>query len=296
MLGRAIAATAEALDASVLHCHHYSPFVYGCLSRAFRPASHVVYTEHGRLSDAPASPKRRFANHVLAPLANAVFAVSGELRDQMVAEGFARSAVDTIYNGIEPGEPPTPTTKAEARAALGLDCDAVVIGTIARLDPVKNLATLIASMSAIRADVPVILLVIGEGPERPRLEAEAARITGSDIRFLGHQENARRWLAACDVYANTSMSEGVSLTILEAMASGLPVVATAVGGTPEVITEACGRLVPPRSAASVARALNDLVAQPDLRQRLGDEARRRVTHSFALERMVQTYRDVYLEV
>ena len=172
-----------------------------------------------------------------------------------------------------------------------------MIGTIARLDPVKNLETLIASIGAIRADIPVTLLIIGDGPEHPRLKAEAARIEGGDVRFMGDQENARRWLAACDVYANTSISEGVSLTILEAMAAGLlPIVATAVGGTPEVVNEACGRLVPARSPQAVADALSVLAAQPAFRRKLGDESRRRVTEHFSIERMVQAYRDVYMTV
>jgi glycosyltransferase involved in cell wall biosynthesis len=214
----------------------------------------------------------------------------------MVAEGFAPSAVETVYNGIDAGDVVTPAAKAQLRASLGVGGEAFVIGTIARLDPVKSLETLIASMDFIRTDVPVVLLVIGDGQERGRLEAEAARVQGSEVRFLGHQENARRWLAACDIYANTSTSEGVSLTILEAMAAGLPVVATAVGGTPEVVTASCGRLVPPRSAEAVAQAISDLIVQPDVRRSLGGEARRRVTQSFTLDRMVQTYRDVYLKV
>ena len=119
MLGRTIAAMARAVGANVLHCHHYSPFVYGCLSRAFRPASRVVYTEHGRLSDEPASRKRRLANRALAPWANAVFAVSRELGEQMMSEGFAPSSVETIYNGIDVGEPVTTTARAQARVSPG---------------------------------------------------------------------------------------------------------------------------------------------------------------------------------
>jgi glycosyltransferase involved in cell wall biosynthesis len=114
----------------------------------------------------------------------------------------------------------------------------VVVGTIARLDPVKDLATLIHATAAVARQMPIALIVIGDGPEREQLESLAAELrVESSVRFLGHRDDARVWLGGCDVYANSSIHEGVSLTILEAMAAGLPIVATRVGGTPEIIDD-----------------------------------------------------------
>jgi glycosyltransferase involved in cell wall biosynthesis len=141
----------------------------------------------------------------------------------------------------------------------------------------------------------VLLVIVGDGPQRPSLENLAARLgVASSTRFLGHLDGARDWLAAFDVYVNSSVSEGVSLTILEAMAAGLPVIATRVGGTPEVVDATCGRLVPPKDPAGLAAALVELALDPTLRRDLGGVARHRLETRFTLDRMVRQYRDVYV--
>ena len=118
----------------------------------------------------------------------------------------------------------------------------------------------------------------------------------TDKHLWSHRDDARQWLPGCDVYVNCSTSEGVSLTILEAMAAGLAVVATRVGGTPEVVDDTCGRLIPARDSAALSAALLDLVRQPALRVELGRASRQRVETRFTLDRMVREYRDVYNEV
>jgi glycosyltransferase involved in cell wall biosynthesis len=118
----------------------------------------------------------------------------------------------------------------------------------------------------------------------------------SQVRFLGHREDARRWLAGCDAYVNCSVSEGVSLTILEAMAAALPIVATNVGGTPEVVDASSGRLIPSRDPASLASTLVELADHPELREDLGRSARRRLESRFAIDRMVREYGEVYTSV
>jgi glycosyltransferase involved in cell wall biosynthesis len=293
-LSQAIANLVRGHRASVVHAHHYSPFVYAALARLWLPRTRVVFTEHGRLSDAPPSRKRHAANQILTRLSAATFAVSADLRTHLVSEGFPPRSVEVIYNGIDVGTLPTAEERRLARGELGVSKDAIVIGTIARLDPVKSLNTLIRAVALLGRTAPASLLIVGDGPERQGLEAVAAAAdVSSAVRFLGHRDDARRWLGACDIFANSSISEGVSLTILEAMAAGLPVVATRVGGTPEVIDETCGRLVPARSVEALAAALGELAVAPALRQDLGRAARARVEERFTLERMVEAYRVVY---
>jgi glycosyltransferase involved in cell wall biosynthesis len=280
--------------ASVVHAHQYSPFVYAALARLWLPRTRIVFTEHGRLSDRPPSRKRRMANQVLARLSSATFTVSSELRDHLVAEGFPARAVGVIYNGIELGPAPDPSARRLRREMLGVSDDTLVIGTIARLDPVKDLATLIRATARLAGRRPAGLLIVGDGPERQALEAVARETSAaSAIRFVGHRDDAREWLQACDVFANSSISEGVSLTILEAMAAGLPVVATKVGGTPEVVDETCGRLVPARDVDAMAVAIERLAEAPALRLSLGQAARARVEERFTIERMVEEYRRAY---
>lgn len=293
-LSQAIAGLIRAHRVSVVHAHHYSPFVYGSLARLWRPRTRIVFTEHGRLSDAPPSRKRRVMNRVLAKLSSATFAVSADLRTHLIGEGFTPSAVEVIYNGIDVGPLPDAALRQSTREALGLHEDTVAIGAIARLDPVKDLATLIRAVALVSREISVALVIVGDGPERRALEGVAAEAgMQSHVRFLGYRQDARQWLAACDVYVNSSISEGVSLTILEAMAAGLPVVATRVGGTPEVVDESCGRLVLARDAQALAGVLRELAGDPALRGRLGRTARARVETQFTLDRMVGAYRDVY---
>lgn len=294
-LGRALARVAAAHGATVLHAHHYSPFVYSALARLSRPGLKVVFTEHGRLSDRGPSGKRRVVNQVLRRFAHQVFTVSEDVRRHLIAEGFRADSVGVIYNGIDVGPLPAPETRTAVRTELGVGPDELVIGTIARLSSVKNLEALIDSLGRARAaGVPARAVVIGDGPRRSALESAAteAGVAGA-THFLGHRDDARRWLAGCDVYVNSSISEGVSLTILEAMAAGLPVVATRVGGTPEVVTEDCGRLVPARDAAGLGNAILELWREPALRRDMGAAARKRVEARFTLERMIDEYRQVY---
>jgi glycosyltransferase involved in cell wall biosynthesis len=293
-LGRGIAQAARRHRATIIHAHHYSPFVYSALARLYGSAARIVFTEHGRLSDAGPSAKRRLANRLLGRAAGDVFAVSGDLKQHLVGEGFAPDRVNVIYNGIDVRASPTPDERQRVRDALGAGDDTLVIGTIARLDPVKDLGTLIRSVAQVALELDVLLVVVGDGAERGLLERAAADAgAAARVRFLGHRDDARSWLAGCDVYANSSISEGVSLTILEAMAAGLPVVASAVGGTPEIVDAACGRLVPSRDASSLAAALVELGRTPGLRAELGAAARHRAETRFTIERMVGEYARVY---
>lgn len=295
-LGRRIARIAANHDVSVLHCHHYSSFVYGALATLWNRRLRVLYTEHGRLSDAPPRLKRRAANQLLGRLTSPMFAVSAALRDHMLAEGLPASRVGVIHNGIDVGPAPGADERRQARRALGVGDQVMLVGTAARLDLVKDLASLIAAIADARAGNDVVqLMIVGDGQERAALEA-AARARGVErvVHFLGYRQDVRALLPAFDIYANSSISEGVSLTILEAMAARLPVVATRVGGTPEVVVDgATGVLVPPRSVSAMASALLALAASPERRHALGDAGRARVEAAFTIERMVSDYAREY---
>lgn len=294
-LSFALAAIARRMRADVLHCHHYSPFVYGRLATLIAGGARAIYTEHGRLSDAPPSPKRRMANALLMAGAQQLFSVSHDLRAHLLKEGVP-SRMQVIWNGIDPGEPPTGAARAAARAALGVTDAACVVGTVARLDPVKDLGTLVTAVAqAGRVNPSVRLVVVGDGPERAALErtAHAHGATGR-VQFLGHRDDARAILAGVDVFANSSTSEGISLTLLEAMAAELPIVATSVGGTPEVVVDGeTGRLAPARDAAGLAAALLDVAGDPARARAWGRAGRQRLLQYFTIDEMVRRYAAVY---
>src|SRR5687768_2472219 len=145
MVGGGVAAAAKRHRATVIHAHHYSPFVYSTLGRLWGGPSHIVFTEHGRLSDVGPSPKRKVANRLLSRVARDVLAVSGDLRQHLIEEGFPANRVGVIYNGIDVGAMPDSAARKEVRQRIGAAPSDLVVGTIARLDPVKDLETLIAA-------------------------------------------------------------------------------------------------------------------------------------------------------
>src|SRR5207247_3251828 len=182
-----------------------------------------------------------------------------------------------------------------ARDLLGVHHDAYVVGTVGRLDPVKNLQALIAAHASLVRHVPdARLVVIGSGPIQSELESRAAALgIAETVRFAGYRSNVRELMAAFDVYANSSTYEGVSLTILEAMATGLPVVATRCGGNPEVVVDGETGILVSADCSALGEELVVLAANPTLRQGLGGAGRRRVVEQFSIERMMDQYSRAY---
>ena len=285
-------------EIDVVHCHHYSPFVYGALAKVLtglKRRVRLVFTEHGRLSNAPPSAKRRWVNPLLAMVPGQVCAVSADLKRHMVAEGFPPDRIHVLYNGIDPGELPGEDERLRARTALGIPRDAYVVGAAGRLDPVKNLPALVDAHAAVAQHKPgARLVIIGSGPMQAELESQArARGIADAVHFTGYRADVRALMAACDSYVNCSTYEGVSLTILEAMAAGLPVVATRVGGNPEVVVDGETGVLVPIGSPALTEELIALAGNPLRRRALGGAGRQRVVRQFSIERMVEEYRQAY---
>jgi glycosyltransferase involved in cell wall biosynthesis len=174
----------------------------------------------------------------------------------------------------------------------------VVLGTVGRLDAVKNLGVMIHALASARAlNAAYRLVLVGDGPERSALEDLAAGLGVRDaVTFTGYRPDVRRLLSGFDLFLNSSVHEGVSLTILEAMAAGLPVVATAVGGTPEVVVhEETGMLVPSRSPGPFADMLGELTRDRSRRIAMGHAGRARVLERFTIDAMIRTYLSSYIQ-
>jgi glycosyltransferase involved in cell wall biosynthesis len=279
----------------VVHCHHYSPYVYGVLAAVLHPSVRVVFTEHGRLHGVGISTKRRLINPVLSRWPARIYAVSAALKQDMVAEGFPERSIEVLYNGIELGPRPRPADRAAMRASLGLPADALVIGSVGRLDPVKNLGALLEARAILNTRFPGARIVIaGDGPERQALIDRAHAVgLGDVVHLTGYRADVRAVMAAFDMYVNCSTYEGVSLTILEAMAAALPVVATAVGGNPEVVVDQETGLLIDQRPQTVASAIAALASNPARRHAMGEAGRWRVKRHFTIERMVHDYAVAY---
>jgi glycosyltransferase involved in cell wall biosynthesis len=295
-IGFRIAQLAATHRIEILHCHHYSPFVYGTIAALARRRLRIVFTEHGRLSDARPSMKRRLVNPLLGRLPASVFTVSDELRRHLVAEGFPPGRVGVIHNGIDVGLVPTATDRSAARKVLALSDNAFIVGSAGRLDPVKDTGRLVDAFARLfQSHRQMRLVIIGDGPDASRLRRQITMLGLTDVVLLtGYRSDVRQLMAAFDVYANSSTYEGMSLTLLEAMAAALPIVATRVGGTPEIVVDGeTGLLVRARSEDALAAAIDDLYVHENRRVEMGHAGRHRVERHFSLDTMIDRYTSVY---
>jgi glycosyltransferase involved in cell wall biosynthesis len=214
--------------------------------------------------------------------------------------GRAGQRTDVIPSGIDTERFRPTTTRADAKARLGLAAERPVIGTVGRLEPRKGTATLLAALAVLRAGGrhDAALVVVGDGPLRAELGAEAERLgIASHVRLLGDRADVRDVLEALDVFVLPSRTEGMSNALLEGMAMTLPVVATAVGGTPEVIAdERSGLLVPADDANAMAAAIARLLDDPVSAARLAAAARQTVEERYAARSMVRRLEAVYAAV
>jgi glycosyltransferase involved in cell wall biosynthesis len=294
LLAASVARLISSHQVDVIHCHHYSPYIYGSIARMLRPAR-LVFTEHGRISETPL-PKRQLLNPFMALLPGPICAVSSDLKRHMVSEGFPAHRVRVVYNGVDYGSRPTYAQREAARRALGISDQAFVIGTAGRLNPVKNLTLMLHAHRLLRQTVPqAVAVIVGDGEELGVLRATADELgVDGSVIFTGYRSDVRALLPALDVYLNCSKYEGVSLAILEGMGASLPVVATLVGGNPEVVIDReTGYLVPP-SPRAIAEVMTRLASAATLRQALGDAARERALRHFSIARMVDEYASLYL--
>jgi glycosyltransferase involved in cell wall biosynthesis len=242
-------------------------------------------------------------------------ATTQEISDALQGEGYGLEQIERVPNFVDTGRfrPPSPEERAAARASLGVEDDQVVILCSGRLVARKNGDVLIRAFASVRERCPdrsPLLLFLGDGPERSQLEAQA-RPLGDAVRFLGFHSDPWRFLHAADVFTIPSQTEGLPNSLLEAMASGLPVVASRIGGALEAFgisgdTSGAsgdasgdalpGLLVPPGDTAALADALIRLVTDSELRSCMGSAAAQRIVDAFALESVAPRYLALYRRV
>jgi glycosyltransferase involved in cell wall biosynthesis len=255
--------------------------------------SHLHIENHFRR---PTEPLLRRLDNATARLCARLVAVSEDTRRAYERQGYPLGRIEVVYNGVE-----THTTRnGRLRSELGVPPEAPLVAELGRLCDVKGQRELIRSLEHLPG---VRVLLIGTDLERggafqAALEREADGLGVRErVVFAGHRDDARALLAEADLVALPSWTEGFPLAALEAMAAGRPVVATAVGGTPEVVVDGeTGVLVPPRDHEALAAAIGRLVADPELRGRLGEAGRRRVEERFSLEAMTRRMLAIYDEL
>jgi sugar transferase (PEP-CTERM/EpsH1 system associated) len=262
----------------------------------------AIHSEHGYELDMLAGlpVRRRIFRRAAYGMADAVFAVSRELRDYHAKQAWISSErIRVICNGVDTKRfCPNPESRATLRRRFGLPQDRFIVGTVGRMVPIKDHGTLLRAVDGlVQRCVDAHALLVGSGPELERTQQLADTSPGlaGRVTFLGASEETPELLNTMDVFALPSISEGMSNTLLEAMATGLPVIATAVGGNTEVIDhEKSGWLIRPRDHESLASLLTRLASREDLRQKYGAAARKRIVECFSLDRMLNNYAQLYL--
>lgn len=280
--------------AAVVHCHDIQAATYGTLAGCIARVP-TILTMHGlgifrQKRSASLLPRLGrwmdrviFVGHWLQRYAEDEF-------------GMVPRRPMVIHNGVDVGAFSPGEGEPALRAELGIAADAVVVGTVGNLRPVKDYPCLVRAFARARQSVPgAVLLFVGDGVERPTLEALAQELGIAEaVRFAGDRNDVPRLLRLFGVFALSSKTEGISVALLEAMATGLPAVVTDTGGNPEVLAEGeTGHLVPVGDAERLGDALAGLLSDPDRRRAWGAAARERVVADFSFERMLREYEALY---
>jgi glycosyltransferase involved in cell wall biosynthesis len=278
----------------IVHCHNYGPLVYGALSARMSAQRGVVYTAHGAKTSARRATRRFQRLGLVGPI---VF-VSEDARRVAVAAGAVDArGTRVILNGIDvDAYARDAACRERIRRSLGVPAAAPVAGIVARLTPAKDHVNLFEAFVRVRRSLPdARLVVVGDGELRDDLHrAVRERALDDAVIFTGRRDDVADVLSAIDVFVLSSATEGLALTLIEAMAAGLPVVATRVGGNTEVVVEGeTGRIVPPRDAAALAAALTETLSDAAGAREMGARGRRRAREKFGIAAMTEQYRALY---
>ncbi|WP_417473665.1 glycosyltransferase [Luteimonas mephitis] len=291
--------TARDLRPVVVHTHNFVPSYYAAAAIAGLRGVVLVNTCHN-MGARLAAPRLRALYRWSVRRTRRVAMVGQQVHERLLALGIAPPArTEVVPNGIPLARHGTaPAARGLARQALGLPDDALVVGCVGRLVEVKNHRLLLEQLPALLANFPPLQLVlIGDGPLAPELQARAQELEVVDqVLMPGARDDVNTLLPAFDVFALPSLTEGLSIALLEACAASLAIVASDVGGNPEVITDGVtGRLVAPTDGTSLRATLADLLGDAALRARLGAAARQWVEANGSVEIMRDRYDAFYAE-
>lgn len=291
----------RSVKARIVHAHQCTPWFYSALSRLRYRAPRLLLEEHGRFYPEVENRARALVNRtMIRKLTHRFVAVSQDVRNRLERyEGLDGGQISVIYNGVSSPQPLSADERAALRAGLGFGPGDFVVGTVGRFDPIKNLPMLVQSIAQMAAELPELRgLLVGDGPEFPAIRAQVEVAGLSDrVRLTGFREDARRLAQCMDLFVLSSFSEGTSMALLEAMAAGVPVAVTAVGGNPEiVIAGETGWVVPSNDVPALRQAILGAVRDAAECERRAGAARRRFQEQFGLEQMMNHYRQLYREL
>ncbi len=291
----------------IVHFHGSKAGLVGRIAAVLAGFPNTVLTVHNFIvyEEVPAVKKvlYRCGERVLSRFTSKIITVSEALKNDLIQNYKINSQkIISIYNGIDTSKYLRDMDRTAARTKFGIKPDTAVVGTVARMAPQKGLNFLIEAIPLINAkicqmDKPrnVTYIIAGDGPLRPELESQAARLGVDDtVIFPGFVEEIRELFACLDIFVIPSIAEGLSITTIEAMAAGLPVIASQVGGLPELVKDGeTGFLVEPRNPEKLAEAVLRLLGDRDKCELFGQNARSFAGVRFNTEAMIDRTSRVY---
>ena len=286
------------MDADVVHSHNWGSFIYAVLAAKLARVP-VIHGEHGKNPSEVGGDGalKSWMKRTLGHRVRRVVTVSQAIAAEWEALGISRSRIRSIPNGVDVERFRPRSDAAVQRRRFGLPEDGILIGSVGRLDTLKNYSIAIKALTLTRMERICRLVLLGEGLEAENLALQARELGISDRVFLlGRRPDPEHFLAALDIFVLPSKIEGMSNVVLEAMASGLPVVCADLPSHREVLEDGVeGILVSPCTAENLAQVLSELAADPSRRKELGAAARKKIVSDFSLARMVASYENLYAE-
>ena len=288
----------------LVHTHKYKDTILAAPAARFAGVSHIVRTVHGLrepfegLQSFKMSCYEAIERTVHRYCVDSIIGVSSQIESKYKVGGEV-SRVTCIRNGIDLEGKSVHTDRWRTRKELRVDSETCLIGTVGRLTPVKGIPYLLeAARMLLRQGANVKVLVVGDGSIRPDLMTQTRELGISDnVVFLGHREDTDVLLQALDIFVLPSLSEGIPMALLEAMAASRAVVASRVGGIPEIIEdEVEGFLIEPMDVNSLAERCRRLIESPDVARRMGEQARKRVERDFSATAMADRVASVYTDL
>jgi glycosyltransferase involved in cell wall biosynthesis len=295
------------LRPDIVHTHTAKAGMLGRLAAvmAGEPRPKIVHTYHGHVLEGYFGPFRnatyRGLERRLASVSDALIGVSSATVEDLVRLGIARRSkfrVIPVGLDLDPFLQATPEAGLEFRREAGVERDELLLTFVGRLVPIKRMDVLLRSVARAREmGAPVRLAIVGDGDLRPSLELLAADLGISEhVYFAGYRANMMAVAPAGDIAVLSSDNEGTPVSLIEAAAAGVPAVATAVGGVPDVVLPETGVLVPARDPEKLGHAVASLAADPDRRASMSQQARAHVAARFTVERLVQDIGHLYEEL
>jgi len=281
---RAIRALCQSVDFDVVHTHGYRPDLLDA-GVARRLGIPTVTTVHGSSRMGGLSTIYEWLAERSFRRFDAVIAVSQPVAQSVIDSGVAPQKVHLVRNAWSAAAPFL--DRHEARRALGFGQEETLIGWVGRMIPAKGPDVFVQAMQAL-TNVPAQGVMIGDGPDRPALEA-----VDSPIRFVGALDHAAPYFKALDAFVLSSRTEGTPIVLLEAMAAEVPIIATRVGGGPGIVGDAEAVTVPSEDVMAMADAIRELVASPESARERAVAARNRVESAFAIDPWLDRHTEIY---